>query len=40
MIRRAIQDDVSRPEPRPGIIPGDSSWAEHVDDLLTGFGER
>ncbi len=40
VIRQAIQDAVSRPKPRPGIIPGDSSWAEQVDELLEGFGER
>ena len=40
VIRQAIQDAVSRPKPRSGIIPGDSSWAERVDDLLDGFGER
>jgi predicted transcriptional regulator len=40
VIRQAIQDAVSRPKPRPGIIGGDSSWAEHVDDLLEGFGQR
>lgn len=40
VIRQAIQDAVSRPRPRPGIIPGDSAWAESVDDCLSGFGER
>ncbi len=40
VIRQAIRDAVSRPKPRPGIIAGDSSWAEHVDELLEGFGER
>ncbi len=40
VIRQAIADAVSRPEPRPGIIDGDSSWAERVDDYLEGFGER
>ena len=40
VIRQAIQDAISRPKPRPGIIPGDSSWAERVDDYMGGFGER
>lgn len=40
VIRQAIQDAISRPKPRPGIIPGDSAWAERVDDYLDGFGER
>ncbi len=40
VIRRAVEDAVSRPEPRSGIIPGDDSWAELVDDHLKGFGER
>ena len=40
VIRQAIADAVSRPAPRPGIIDGDSSWAERVDDCLEGFGER
>ena len=40
VIRQAIQDSVSRPTPRAGIIPGDGDWAEQVDDLMKGFGER
>ncbi len=40
MIRQAIVEAVSRPEPRPGIIGGDSAWAERVDDYLEGFGDR
>ena len=40
VIRQAVRDAVSRPAPRGGIIPGDSSWAEQVDDYLEGFGER
>ncbi len=40
VIRQAIQDAVSRPKPRPGIIAGDSGWAEQADELLEGFGER
>ena len=39
VIRRAVADAVSRPAPRPGIIPGDSAWALEVDELLAGFGE-
>ena len=40
VIRRAIQDAISRPKPRGGIIPGDIAWARRVDDYLGGFGER
>ena len=40
VIRQAVQDAVSRPVPRGGIIPGDSAWAERLDDCLDGFGER
>ncbi|WP_419920520.1 CopG family transcriptional regulator [Candidatus Poriferisodalis sp.] len=40
VIRQAVADAVSRPVPRPGIIPGDSAWAEQTDELLRGFGER
>jgi len=40
VIRQAIQDAVSRPRPQSGIIDGDSDWAERVDELLEGFGER
>ena len=40
VIRQAVRDAVSRPKPRPGIIPGDDSWAEQVDKYLEGFGER
>ncbi len=39
VIRQVIRDAISRPEPRPGIISGDSSWAERVDDYMVGFGE-
>ena len=38
VIRQAVQEAISRPEPRPGIIPGDSAWAEKVDDHMAGFG--
>lgn len=40
VIRQAIRDAISRPKPCPGIIPGDSAWAERADDDLGGFGER
>ena len=40
VIRQAIRDAVGRPIPKPGIIPGDDSWAERVDDYLVGFGDR
>ncbi len=40
VIRQAIRDAIERPRPRPGIIPGDSAWAERVDEYLDGFGER
>ena len=40
VIRQAIQDAMTRPRPRCAIIPGDSAWAERVDDHLDGFGER
>ena len=40
VIREAIREAISRPKPRSGIIAGDSSWSERVDDLLAGFGER
>ena len=39
VIRQAVQDAISRPEPRPRIIPCDSAWAENVDDHMAGFGE-
>ena len=40
VIRQAIEEAIARPKPRGGIIPGDSAWAERVDDYLDGFGER
>ena len=40
VIRQAIQDAIARPKPEPGIIPGNSAWAERVDDYLAGFGDR
>ncbi len=30
---------LAHPKPRSGLIPGDDSWAEKVDELLEGFGE-
>ena len=40
VIRQAIQDAVSRPRPRSGIISGDDLWGRHVDEYMKGFGER
>lgn len=40
VIRQAIRDAVGRPEPKAGIIPGDDSWVDRIDDLLEGFGDR
>lgn len=40
VIRQAIRDAVGRPEPRPGILPGDDSWIDRIDDHMEGFGER
>ncbi len=40
VIRQAIRDAVGRPEPRPGIIPGENRWIHRVDDYLEGFGDR
>lgn len=40
VIRQAIRAAVARPKPRPGIIPGDDSWVEHIDKYMEGFGER
>lgn len=37
VIRQAIRDAVGRPAPKPGIIPGDDSWADRADDYLDGF---
>lgn len=36
---QAIRDPAGRPEPTPGIIPGDDSWVDRLDDYLDGFGE-
>ena len=40
VIRQAIEDAISRPKPKVAIIPGDSSWAERLDECMVGFGER
>ena len=40
VIRQAIRDTVGRPAPKPGLIPGNDSWADRVDDYMDGFGER
>lgn len=39
VIRLALAAGLSRPSPRAGIIEG-PAIAEHVDDLLDGFGIR
>lgn len=38
-IRSALSAAVSRPSPRAGIFAAEP-FAERVDELLTGFGER
>jgi len=38
-IRSALSAAVSRPAPRPGLFVAEP-FAERVDELLTGFGER
>lgn len=40
VIRQAIRDAVERTAPKPGIIPGNDSWAHRADDYLDGFGDR
>lgn len=39
VIRQAISQAVRRPRPRAGFVDGEP-MAEHVDELLAGFGER
>ena len=39
VIREAISAAVTRPRPSAGLLDGDP-FAEHVDDLLAGFGDR
>jgi Arc/MetJ-type ribon-helix-helix transcriptional regulator len=39
VIRTAIADAVARPRPTAGIIDA-PPMADHVDELLEGFGER
>lgn len=39
VIRLALAAGLSRPSPRAGIIEG-PAIAEHVDELLEGFGTR
>lgn len=39
VIRSALAAGLSRPSPRAGIIDG-PAIAEHVDELLEGFGTR
>ena len=38
--RQSIRDAVGRPVPKPGLIPGDDSWADRVYDYQHGFGDR
>ena len=40
VIREAIATALRRPAPRDGLFASDAPFAERVDDLLTGFGER
>ena len=35
----ALSTDDDNVRPRPGIISGEDSWAERVDEHLEGFGE-
>ncbi len=39
VIRLALAASLSRPSPRAGIVDG-PAIAEHVDELLDGFGTR
>jgi predicted transcriptional regulator len=39
VIREAIADAVDRPAPRAGLFTGEP-FADRVDELLSGFGER
>ena len=39
VIRNAIAAAVNRPKPRGGLFASDEPMAEHVDELLRGFGE-
>lgn len=39
VIRQALADAVRRPRPQPGILDAEP-FAERVDELLAGFGER
>jgi Ribbon-helix-helix protein, copG family len=40
VIRSAIAAAVSRPRPRAGLFASDDPFADRVDELLAGFGER
>jgi predicted transcriptional regulator len=40
VIRDAVAAAVGRPAPRAGIFASDEAFAERVDELLEGFGER
>ncbi|MEA2972372.1 MAG: hypothetical protein QOG82_830 [Actinomycetota bacterium] len=39
VIRQAVAAAVHTPQPNPGIIDGEP-FADQVDELLAGFGER
>ena len=39
MIREAIADAIDRPAPPAGLFTGEP-FADRVDELLSGFGER
>ncbi len=40
VIRDAIAAAVSRPAPRAGLFASDEVYADRVDELLQGFGDR
>ena len=40
VIRNAITAAVSRPRPRAGLFASDHPFADRVEELLAGFGER
>lgn len=39
LIRAAVEKELARPEPRPGLFAVEP-FAERADDLFGGFGER
>ena len=40
LIRAAIAAAIHRPAPRAGLFESDEPFAERVDELLEGFGDR